>query len=134
MLFLNCVRCGRVHTTANQTLCPKCYKTDEERFSKVRDFVKDNQYCTILEAAAATKVSAKTILRYVREGRIEATEGMFSAGEITCNRCDMAIMSGLFCRECAQALAQELQDAFNSKPKPMMRMHTTKAKGNSKGE
>jgi hypothetical protein len=78
----NCPRCGKLFNRINSQLCPACTKEEDEIFETVRKFISDNESCTLTELSDGTGVSPKKILRYIREGRLEASKGMH--GDIRC--------------------------------------------------
>ena len=99
MVPKNCPRCGKVFVSVIDTVCPSCAKELELKFEDVRAFVKDHPNRTIKEVSEACEVSVKTILRYIREGKLEASTGMH--GEVTCSKCGVPISSGRMCKKCA---------------------------------
>lgn len=106
----NCKRCRKIimHTAGPQ-LCDACKKADEEEFIKVRKFVRDFPGATVQEASTATEVSQNTIIKYLKEGRLEVAEN--SPLAILCETCGARVRSGRFCAKCTTSLAREMMNA-----------------------
>lgn len=124
----NCPKCGKIFTQIKDPICPSCLKQDEEDFQKVRDFLKEYPKSTMSEIVQITGVSAKRINKYLRDGRLEITEGISEF--LTCLHCGKPITTGRFCRDCATSLANDVipKKEFIPKPKSSSgpRMHTAK--------
>jgi flagellar operon protein (TIGR03826 family) len=98
MEAMNCPRCGKVFVKIHDPICEACIKEEEQIFEKVRDFIRENPDRTVSEVAEECEVTVKRIMTYIRDGRIEAGEGMH--GEITCSQCGKPINSGRMCEKC----------------------------------
>jgi len=121
----NCPKCKQVFTYFNSPLCPKCLKEEEEIYETVRTFIKDHPNSTMLEVVEATGVSAKKILKYLKEGRLEVSKGM--EGELECELCGKSIPKGKFCDTCAIQISQDMSVLFSQKKKYTgPRIHTQK--------
>ena len=102
----NCPRCGKVFMRIREPICPSCVKVEEEKFENVRAYVKEHPNRTIKEVSEVCEVSVKSILRYIREGKLEASTGMH--GEVTCSKCGVPISSGRMCKKCANEVGQQV--------------------------
>ena len=102
----NCPRCGKLFMKINESVCPSCAKELDEKFEDVRAYLKDNPNRTIKEVSEACNVSVKSILRYIREGKLEASAGIQS--EVTCSRCGIPITTGRMCKKCAAEVGQQV--------------------------
>ena len=98
MEMVNCPRCGKIFAKQYESICPKCLKEEEAIFEKVRDYVKENPDKTVHEVSEECEVTVKRIMQYIRDGRIEAGEGMH--GEFTCSQCGKPIKAGRMCEKC----------------------------------
>ena len=94
----NCPRCGKVFMSRIDTVCPSCVKELDQKYEDVRAYVKEHPHRTIREVSEVCNVSVKTILRFIREGKLEASTGMH--GEVTCSKCGVPISSGRMCKKC----------------------------------
>ena len=102
----NCPRCGKVFMKLREPICPDCVKAEEQNFEEVRAYVKEYPNRSINEVSEATNVSVKRILRYVREGKLEATAGLQS--DIKCSKCGIPISSGRMCKKCVAAVGAQI--------------------------
>lgn len=106
----NCKRCRKIIMyTMGPQLCEDCKRLEEQDFEKVRKFVRDYPGATIQEVSAATEVSQNAIHKYLKEGRLEVTEG--SPIAIQCENCGARIRSGRFCTKCSTGLARDMMSA-----------------------
>lgn len=107
----NCPDCGKLFVRLNRNLCSDCAEKEEEEFEKVRLYLKENRGISVDKASEETGVETKKIIKWVREGRIEADlKGFF----LNCRRCGVEIEEGNFCANCAKALASQFEDATGS--------------------
>ncbi|MBC9784470.1 flagellar protein [Heliobacterium chlorum] len=109
----NCPRCNRIFIPqGGRRICPVCVREEEEKYEKVREYLREYPGATLLEVVNATGVDEDTILQYIKEGRIEASD--FQDAAIECERCRTPISSGRLCAKCQGDLARELQQAAGS--------------------
>ena len=102
----NCPRCGRIFMKIREPICPTCVKEEELKFEDVRAYVKEHPNRTIREVSEQCNVSVKSILRYIRDGKLEASSGMH--GEVTCSKCGVPISSGRMCKKCIGEVGQQV--------------------------
>ena len=119
MELKNCVKCGRAFGARdNEEYCSKCSMDHiEEDFKKVRDYLYDHPGADIKEVAQATGVSERTIIKLLKDERIEVVED--SNALLKCERCTVGIKSGRYCDECKSEIAKEListRESLKSKP------------------
>jgi len=127
MDLVNCARCGKLFPKGISPICPECEKEEELIFQNLREFLSENEDCTIGELSESTGVSAKKILGYIREGRLEISKGMH--GEIHCVMCGRPITKGHYCDKCLIKLNQNISELFSDmddKQKKGVKMHITK--------
>ncbi len=107
-----CRGCGRLYNYLGQSTpaCPNCMKELEEKFEKCREYIKNNPGANIQKVADETEVTVKMIKQWVREERLEFTEG--STIGIECENCGKSILTGRFCAECKNKLQQNLSNAI----------------------
>jgi len=123
MEMRNCPRCRRIFNYTNYPICPDCVKEDETVFEDVRTFIKDNPDSALAIVAEKTGVSAKKIMRYIREGRLEVSRGIHESGEVTCQNCGKPISKGKYCDKCIIDLNHKVDTIFVG-PKEGAKMHT----------
>ncbi len=124
MSIKKCPRCGKIFSPISGSLiCGECIKLEEQEFEKVRSYLKINRGADINTVSKETEVSTKKILKYLREGRIEVTEGM--SDFLKCEKCGVNIRSGQYCRSCSEKVAKNLQSVLIKKeePKTEAKMH-----------
>jgi ribosomal protein L32 len=98
---MNCPRCGKLFMRQNAPICEPCVKEEDEIFETVRLFVKENPRCSMNEVSEACDVPLKRIKQYIKDGKLDATEGM--AKDVTCSKCGRPILSGRMCSACVAA-------------------------------
>lgn len=103
----NCPKCGRLFVKGKNPYCEECMKKEEETFQIVRDYLKENPKSTIVQITNETGVSAKKINRYLREGRLEITEGM--SDFLKCMQCGASIRTGRLCRVCSSKMSKSIK-------------------------
>ena len=123
MEVTNCPRCGKIFTKIKSQLCPICEREEEKTFQNLKEFMDENARCTLGELSEATGVSAKKILRYIREGRLEISKGM--QGDVRCEICNRPINIGHYCDSCRIKVSQNIGVMLTENPekKPGIKMH-----------
>ena len=112
MEAVNCPKCGKLFTRIMNPLCPSCDKEEEQAFQTLRNYIEENENCTIGELSKETGVSQKRILRLIREGRLEISKGM--RGEVRCMTCGGPIAKGQYCDACIIKINQNINDMFSN--------------------
>lgn len=113
MKIKNCPKCKRLFSpTSGQLICPECMRAEEKEFEKVRDYLRENRGADLNVVSEETGVHVKKIFKYLREGRIEITDGM--QGFLNCEKCGKSIKSGHYCRECSEKVSKKLSSAISS--------------------
>lgn len=109
----NCPACGKVFVKLSRNLCPDCIEKEEKEYEQVRKYLKDSPGASVEEISEITGVDEKKILRWIREGRIDAS---FSEGGVglTCKRCGAAISIGNLCSNCIKLLSGQMKSAVAS--------------------
>ena len=92
---------------AGPILCPKCRQIEEQAFEAVRDYLRENVGASLADVSEATGIATKTILRFLREGRLEVTKD--SPIALVCETCGKRILTGLRCSECEAKMLNSLQ-------------------------
>lgn len=119
MELKNCLKCQRTFGARdNEEYCSKCSMDHiEEDFKKVRDYLYDYPGADIKEVAQATGVSERTIIKLLKDERIEVVED--SNALLKCERCTVGIKSGRYCDECKNDIEKELiatRESLKSQP------------------
>ncbi|MCL2225449.1 MAG: flagellar protein [Defluviitaleaceae bacterium] len=113
MQAMNCPRCGKVFVRIRDPICEACVKEEEQIFENVREFIKENPNLSLNEVAEACEVTVKRIMTYIRDGRIDASQGM--RADVTCSKCGKPIPGGRMCEKCVLETNFQLNDMKNTK-------------------
>ncbi len=107
----SCRNCGRLFNyLQGQPICAACKQKLEEKFVKVRDYIRENDSASMKEISDANDVSVKQIKQWVREERL--TFSSKSAVGIECETCGAMIRTGRFCDKCKNNMANNLKQMY----------------------
>ena len=113
MNIRNCRNCGCIFNyVTGAPLCQACKETMEAKFQEVKEFVRAHPGVSIPDVSRACDVEASQIQAWLREERLEVTEG--SAIYLNCEGCGMPIRSGRYCDNCRNHMTSGLRSAMNS--------------------
>lgn len=76
---------------------------DEEKFAQVRDYIMKHPGATIIQIADDNDITPMKLLEWVRQDRLEFTEGSEHAW-FRCKKCGAKIKSGTLCNVCKISL------------------------------
>lgn len=107
--------------------CESCGFTAYDDFGKIRKYLDEFGPSPAVEISEGTGVSVQKINNYLRQGRMEITEG--SSEYIRCESCGAPIKFGRYCPECAAILSKKMQGSIGlgeigERPKSRGTMHT----------
>ncbi len=114
MELRNCRRCGRPFLYAGIPFCPDCQDEDERLFQTLKDYLYDHPQASLGEIVRETGIAYETIVRFLREGRLELTGG---EPPLHCERCGAAIPTGRLCGGCTALLEREISRGLASAPR-----------------
>lgn len=101
-----CESCKRLfYYVSGPTICTKCREAEEDKFKKVKDYLKLNPGATVAEVSEETKVSTKLILSFLRDERLEVRSD--SLVLLACECCGKKILTGARCAECESKMLKE---------------------------
>ena len=103
----NCSRCGKVFPFRGFSYCQPCVQLEEQEYQTVKTHLKRHPRLTLDELHERTGVGRDRILRFVREGRLIAQDGI--EGLVSCERCGKPIPRGSHCPVCIEALAASVE-------------------------
>jgi len=112
MEIRNCKKCGKVFTSYGDKICYECKEKEEELFKIVKQYIYDHPNATIDEISADTEVDKETILRFIKDGRLEIVSGSIST--LKCERCGAIITTGRFCNNCKNKLMNNFSKISSS--------------------
>ena len=98
MELVTCALCGNLFNTIDKKICPLCAKKEEEYFTTVKKFLKENPSLTFKRIVQDTGVPERLLRKWIKDGKLEIVnkEGI----GIRCERCNKEILQGKYCVEC----------------------------------
>ncbi len=123
----NCKGCGRLfnYIGGGPKLCQSCQKELEEKFQKVKEYLRTNPNAPLGVVAEECEVSEKQIKQWIREERLQISDD--SPIGIDCEECGIQIKSGRWCAACAAKVKNNLAKGID-KPKPVEKKKPTRDK------
>ncbi len=95
----NCRKCGKMFNyITGVPICPSCKEAMEAKFQEVKEYIREHKGAGIQEVSEACDVEVQQITQWLREDRLEVTEG--SNLMLNCETCGAPIRSGRFCDKC----------------------------------
>lgn len=110
-----CKNCGQIFQYTNSPLCNKCRREMEEKFSSVKEYIRENPQAKIGEISDECDVPLPQIKRWIREERLAFSED--SGIALRCEKCGAPILTGRYCRECKKNMTQRLSSAYPEESK-----------------
>ena len=112
-----CKSCKRLFNYfSGESYCPACKEKLEEKFQVVKAYIQENPGVHMQEVADACDVETSQIRQWLREDRLELTEG--SPLMLSCDGCGASIRSGRYCEKCKAKVSNGFNDILKSnKPK-----------------
>ena len=107
MEMSNCRKCKKLFARINDPICDPCKREEEELFLSVKKYLEDHPGTPIDKVAEATGATAKKIMGYLRDGRLELSGG---GGGLQCRACGVEITTGHYCESCHIKVTQQLAD------------------------
>lgn len=107
MSLANCKECGRLFQKQHDPICPSCKRQEEADFLEVTEYLRHNLGASTEEIAEATEVEVATIVRWIREGRLQTVEG--SRLLVECQDCGTMIRTGQYCESCKKKRQSTLE-------------------------
>lgn len=122
-----CKQCKRIFNyLTGQPICPACKDMLEEKFIKVKEYIRENPHDGINEVAAANEVSNNQIRRWIREERLSFSDE--SGIGIDCESCGKMIKSGRLCQNCKDRLLGKVDDMYRTEDSVVARKHREAAR------
>lgn len=117
MEYANCARCKKMFLRVNNPICPECEKEEEKQFQIVKEYLDGNPANSLSQVSEETGVSVKRILKFIRDGRIEMTEGISAENVLRCGQCGRPIAKGVFCDSCQVQYNMVVNEMIQDKEK-----------------
>lgn len=106
----NCKKCGKLFNYQGDPVCPACAKEMEEKFFQVRQYIYDNPSSSISTVSEENDVPVPQIKKWVRQERLSFTKD--SGVTIDCENCGRAILTGRYCKNCKDKMANSLSQLY----------------------
>ena len=107
----SCRNCGRLFNyIQGQPICAACKQKMEDKFIKVRDYIRVNESASMKQISEENDVTVKQIKQWVREERL--TFSSKSVVGIECENCGAMIRTGRFCDKCKNNMATNLKQMY----------------------
>lgn len=105
--LINCKKCNRVFSSVDGgLLCSRCNENVDTEFDRVREYIYDNPTSSVKDVSMGTGVSADSILKWIRDGRIVLGD---HANIAFCERCSEPTDGMRFCPKCIRELSSGLK-------------------------
>lgn len=112
----NCRTCGNVFNyMVGPIMCPACKSELEEKFQRVKEYIRENPKTDICRVSEACGVETRQIKKWLREERLEITSS--TSWFLDCERCGKPIKSGKYCDKCRFEVMSGLQGMDTPAPK-----------------
>lgn len=122
-----CKQCKRLFNyLSGPPICPGCKTKLEDKFTEVRDYVREHPNEGINEVAKANDVSANQIRRWIREERLAFSEE--SGIGIDCESCGKMIRSGRLCEACKSRLMGAVDEMYRPDESVVAKKHREAAR------
>lgn len=108
-----CKECGKLFNFIGRPVCPECLKKLDDDFQEVRKYIYENPNTGIEEVSEETGVSVKTIMRFLREGRLQLRS---ASNALLCEKCGKPLSTGTMCEDCKKKLTDTLDSKLAPKP------------------
>lgn len=109
----NCKKCGRLFNFSGQPLCPHCVREMEDKFSDVKDYIREHPDSSIAVVSEENDVPIQQIKRWIREERLTFTKD--SGVVINCEKCGTPILTGRYCNNCKKTMTNKLEGLYSEK-------------------
>lgn len=117
MEIVSCKECGKLFNfIRGQRVCPACSRKLEDKFMKVKKYVREHPNVDVKELSEEMDVSVRQINRWVREERLVFSDD--SPVGLPCESCGVTIKTGRFCDKCKAELATGFRHAAGQDKRP----------------
>lgn len=100
-----CRQCKKLFQSYGAAVCPECLDKMDNDYRLVKEYLYDNPESNVVEIVKETGVSEKTVLGFLREGRLSIIS---DDGFLVCMECGKPIYSGKYCESCMKRLESAL--------------------------
>ncbi len=107
----NCKLCGNLFNYQGSPICPSCNKKMEERFSIVKEYIRENPNVPMSKVSEDTEVPIQQLKKWVRQERLQFTKE--SGVKIDCESCGKPILTGRYCNECKSRMTNSFTGLYS---------------------
>lgn len=109
----NCRECGKIFNyISGPKLCPACRQGLEERFQRVKTYIRENPGAGVRQVAEACEVDTSLINQWLKDERLELSEA--SSLLLNCETCGQPIRTGRYCDQCKASMTQTFRNVVRS--------------------
>src|SRR5690606_25191780 len=106
-----------------------CLKEVDQQLLKCIEYLRENKGCTLQQLSEATGVPTRTIIRFIRDGRIAT---MSSPNLATpCEHCGEPAIGSNLCDPCRRKLSQDIQQMKSQAQQKKTNMESSGEWGNT---
>lgn len=107
----NCRTCGKIYNyISGPHMCPACRQGLEDKFQRVKTYIRENPGSGIREVSEACEVETSLINQWLRDERLELSES--SSLLLNCESCGQPIRTGRYCDKCKMSMSQTFRSAI----------------------
>lgn len=107
----NCKLCSKLFNYQGSPVCPSCNKKLEEKFTIVREYIRDNPGVSMSQVSEETEVPIQQLKKWVRQERLQFTKE--SGIKIDCESCGKPILTGRFCNACKSRMTNSFTGLYS---------------------
>ena len=107
----NCRGCGKIFNyITGPKLCPGCRQGLEEKFQRVKTYIRENPGVGIRQVSEECVVETSLINQWLKDERLELSES--SSLLLNCESCGQPIRTGRYCDKCKMSMSQTLRSVM----------------------
>ncbi|MDO4166688.1 MAG: flagellar protein [Eubacteriales bacterium] len=107
----NCKICKNLFNYQGSPICPACNKKMEDKFAKVREYIRDNPNVPMSKVSEDTEVPIQQLKKWVRQERLQFSKD--SGVKIDCESCGKPILTGRYCNECKSRMTNSFTGLYS---------------------
>lgn len=105
--LISCRICGVIMVKVARDVCPKCFKEEEELFTKIKGFLRSNPGASVAQVAEHCFCTEERVTEFIKSGRLERV-GLRNIAH-QCELCGITIYEGVMCPDCKKNLKDQVK-------------------------